>query len=93
MGRPAMHGNSLTIRLDSELKLVLEQTAQAQSKPVGEVVRGLIRDFASRKRNREFLAEARRQSRLLAEAAKLPGSDEANVTRWLDDVADTSDWK
>ncbi|MBS0516901.1 MAG: DUF3018 family protein [Proteobacteria bacterium] len=91
MARPTVHGNTLTLRLDSELKSVLEEAANESSRPVGEVVRGLIRDFAREKRRREFLAEARRQSRILAEEAK--GEEEAESMRWIDDVADRSGWK
>lgn len=92
MNRPAVHDSTLTLRLGSELKTVLEETALAESKPVGEVVRGLIRDFAQHKRRREFVAEARRQSRILAAAAN-SSDDEAQAMRWVDDVADRSGWK
>lgn len=36
--------------------------------------------------------EARRQSRVLAECAADPASDEAEVMRWIEDVMDAEGW-
>ncbi len=51
-----------------------------------------MRAYVERQRERAFAAEARRQSRLLAERAADPGSDEAEVMRWVEDVSDTTGW-
>jgi hypothetical protein len=39
-----------------------------------------------------FAIEAQRQSRVLAERAADPSSDEVEVMRWIEDVADTDGW-
>jgi hypothetical protein len=46
-------------------------------------------DYTARVR---LLAEARRQSRVLASRAADPDSDEAEAMRWIEDVADTDRW-
>lgn len=51
-----------------------------------------MRVYVARQRERAFAAEAKRQSRLSAEHAANLGSDEAEVMRWIDDVADTDGW-
>ena len=51
-----------------------------------------MRAYVEQRRERSFAAEARRQSRLLAERAADPASDEAEVMRWMEDVSDTEGW-
>jgi hypothetical protein len=46
--------------------------------------RRMVRAWVSKHSRRTFEAEARRQSRLLADAARDPNSDEAAVMRELD---------
>lgn len=48
-----------------------------------------MRADVEQRREQGFAAEARRQSRLLAKRAAAPASDEAEVVRWMEDVADT----
>jgi antitoxin component of RelBE/YafQ-DinJ toxin-antitoxin module len=75
---------TITFRIDASLKDELTAIAETQAKPMGEVLRELVRDHIKQKKRREFEAEARRQSLLLAEAAKDPNSDEAQIMRELD---------
>jgi hypothetical protein len=75
---------TVTFRIEAALKGEFAEIAEAEHKPVGELLRELVRDHIKQKKRREFEAEARRQSRLIAEAAKDPNSDEAQVMRELD---------
>ena len=74
----------LTVRIPPTLKAALTEIAIEEAKPVGELLRELIRERVTQKERREFEAEARRQSLLLAEAARDPNSDEAVLMRQLD---------
>lgn len=67
-------------------------TCCAGSPVIAQVLRGFMRAYVERQRERAFAAETRRQSRLLAERAADPGSDEAEVMRWIEDVSDTDGW-
>lgn len=69
----------VTFRIDADLKAALAEIAEAESKPVGELMRELIRRRIARKHRHEFEAEARRQSLEAAAAARDPNSDEAAV--------------
>jgi len=81
---PEPKGEIITFRIPLALKAALSEIAAEEAKPVGEVLRELIRQRVKDKERREFEAEARRQSLLIAEAAKDPSSDEAQVMRELD---------
>jgi hypothetical protein len=74
----------ITLRIPPRLKIALTEIATEEAKPVGELLRELIRERVKQKERREFEAEARRQSLLLAEAARDPNSDEAVLMRQLD---------
>ncbi len=74
----------VTFRIDADLKAALAEIAEAESKPVGELMRELIRRRIARKHRSEFEAEARRQSLEAATAARDPNSDEAAVMRELE---------
>ncbi len=74
---------TVTFRIDSALKTAFAQIAAEESKPVGELLRELVRDRVEGKVRREFEAEARRQSFEAAAAAQDPRSDEAAVLREL----------
>jgi len=76
--------DTVTFRIDSELKAALAEIAERESKPVGELLRELVRDRVEQKRRRAFEAEARRQSRLITAAAQDPDSDEAAAMRELE---------
>ena len=75
---------TLTFRIDPALKAALAELAQAEAMPVGALLRKLVRERVEQKRRCEFEAEARRQSRLIAAAARDPDSDEAAVMRELE---------
>jgi hypothetical protein len=45
-----------------------------------------------RHRQRAFAVEAQRQPRLIAARAADPGSDEAEVMGWIEDVVSTDNW-
>ncbi len=85
----------LTFRIDADLKAALSEIAEAESKPVGELMRELIRRRIARKHRGEFEAEARRQSLEAAAAARDPNSDEAAVMRELEaDIEEfAAEWK
>ncbi len=92
---PAPKIETLTFRIEPALKAALARIAGEERKPIGELLRELVRERVERKRRRAFEAEARRQSRDAAAAAGRPGSDEAAVMRELDaDLAEFADeWK
>ena len=97
MARVTAHGETITVRLEPDLKADLTRMARAQSLSVGEVVRVLIRDSVEQRKRSEFLAEARRQSLELARAAEDPNSDEAAILRELgaafEDFAGGKEWR
>ena len=55
-------------------------------------MRDFMRAYVERQRERAFTAEAKRRSRMLTDSAADPRRDEANVMRWIEDVADTDGW-
>ena len=69
--------------------------AEIYDKPVGELLRELVRDCVEQKRRRAFEAEARRQSLEAAAVARDPNTDEAAVIGELDMDLDefTDKWK
>ena len=81
---PEANAEIVTFRIPPALKAQLCEIAAAEAKPVGELLRELIRQRVKEKERREFEAEARRQSLLLAELAKDPNIDEAAILRELD---------
>jgi hypothetical protein len=76
--------DSLTFRIPPALKADLAAIAEKEAKPLGELLRELIRDRIEQERRREFEAEARRQCLLINAAAQDPNSDEAAVMRELE---------
>ena len=74
--------DTLNLRVDSALKAEFTTAAQSENKPAAEVVRELMRSYVRRARRRKFTAEARRQSRLVANSP-----DEAEVMNWIPDVS------
>ena len=75
---------TVTFRVDAALKDEFAEIAEEEAKPVGELLRELIRERIKQQRRRAFEAEARRQSLECATAARDPNSDEAQVMRELD---------
>ena len=76
--------DSLSFRIPPALKADLLAIAEKEAKPVGELLRELIRERVMQDRRRAFEAEARRQSLKAAVLAQAAGSDEAAVMRELD---------
>jgi hypothetical protein len=83
---------SFNFRVDTNLKADFQRATEAEDKPAAQVLRDFMRAYVERQRERAFAVEARRQSRVLAERAADPGSDEAEVMRWMEDVSDTDGW-
>jgi FKBP-type peptidyl-prolyl cis-trans isomerase (trigger factor) len=85
----------ITVRVPPELKAAFAEIAHAEAKPVGELLRELIRERIEQKKRREFEAEARRQCLEINAAARDPNSDEAAVMRELDANFDefAREWK
>ena len=83
---------SFNFRVDPELKAAFTAATADEDKPAGQVLRDFMRTYVAQQRERALVAEARRQSRILAERAADPASDEAEVMRWMEDVADTEGW-
>ena len=75
---------TISVRMPSDLKDALCELAAAEAKPVGELLRDLVRERVKQVEREKFIAEARRQSLVLAEAAWDPNSDEAQILRELD---------
>lgn len=83
---------SFNFRVDPELKAAFTAATAAEDKPAGQVLRDFMRGYVERQRKRTATVEVRRQSRLLAERAADPASDEAAVMRWMEEVSDTEGW-
>ncbi len=94
MPRQSQHPKeeSFNFRIDPKLKADFQTATEAEDKPAAQVLRDFMRGYVERQRERAFTAEARRQSHVLAERAADPGSDEAEVMRWIEDVSDTTGW-
>ncbi len=75
---------TITFRLDPELKHALAGLARDEERPMGEVLRDLVRERLERDRRRAFEAEARRQC-LAANAA---GGDAAEAFHELEGELD-----
>jgi predicted DNA-binding protein len=85
----------ITLRIPPALKAALAEIATQEEKPVGELLRELIRQRVEEKEQREFEIEARRQCLEANAAAQDANSDEAAVMRELEvDMEDFSkEWK
>ena len=92
---PVPKAETLTFRIEPALKSALARIARAEHRPVGELLRDLVRARIERGRRRAFEVEARRESLELAAAARDPNSDEAAIMRELEaDLAAFADeWK
>jgi len=75
-------GSTLNLRIDSSLKQDFTAATKAQGRRSAEVIRSLMRRYVEEVRDRRFVSDARRQSRLLAGS-----KDEAEVMRWIQDVS------
>jgi predicted transcriptional regulator len=94
MPRTSQHpkDTSFNLRIDPALKAAFTEAAEAEDKPAAQVVRDFMRAYVKHRERRVFEAEARRQSLLIVETARDPNSDEAEIMRWIEDVADTEGW-
>jgi hypothetical protein len=72
----------LNLRIDADLKQRFAAAAEAEDRPVSEVLRSLMLDYVEEAHKRRFAAEARRQSQLISAS-----EDEAEVMRWIQDVS------
>ena len=97
MARTSAEPNAdiITFRIPPALKIAFAEIARAEAKPVGELLRDLIRERVKQKERREFEAEARRECLEINAAARDPNSDEAAVMRELEaDLEEFSkEWK
>lgn len=93
MPRTSQHPKetSFNLRIDPALKAAFTAATQAEDKPAAQVLRDFMRAYVQRRERRLFETEARRQSKLLAEAAHDPSSPEAEELRWLEAYADQDD--
>jgi hypothetical protein len=89
MPRASQHpkDESFNFRVDPKLKVAFQSATEAEDKPAAQVLRDFMRAYVERHRQRAFATEAQRQSRLIAARAADPSSDEAEVMRWIEDVA------
>ena len=83
---------TFNFRVDPELKAAFTAATAEEDKPAGQVLRDFMRAYVARRQERTAMAEARRQSRMIAEHATDPASDEADVMRWIEGVSDTEGW-
>jgi predicted DNA-binding protein len=74
----------LNFRLGLSCKEALERLAEEQDKPVSQLVREVVETYVADQARAAWEAEARRQAAALAEAARDPGSEEADMLRFLD---------
>lgn len=95
MSRTSAHPKveSFNFRVDPELKAAFTAAVAVEDRPAGQVLRDFMRAYVERRGEQALTVKARRQSRLLAERAADPGSDETEVMRWIEDVSDTEGWK
>jgi hypothetical protein len=75
---------TVTFRIEAALKDELAELAETEHKPVGELLRELVKQHVKQRKRRAFEAEARRQCEILNAAAQDPNSDEAQVMRELE---------
>ena len=87
--------DTLTFRIEPALKTAFARIAGEEHKPVGGLLRELVRERVEHRRRRAFGSDARRQSQEAAAARHDADSDEAAMLRWLDaNLAElTGEWK
>ena len=95
MPRTSQHRKetSFNLRIDPALKAAFTAATEAEDKPAAQVVRDFMRSYVKQRERQAFEAEARRQSLLIAQAARDPNSDEAQVMREIEaELADPAFW-
>lgn len=89
--------DTFNFRIDPALKAAFSRATEAEDKPAAQVLRDFMRAYVERKERQTFVQEAQRQSRVIAERARDPESDEAHSLReleaHLDEDAFGDDWK
>jgi hypothetical protein len=97
MSRTSAEPNAavITFRISPALKAAFAEIARQEAKPIGKLLRDLMRERVEQAQRRAFEAEARRQCLEIAAAAQDPNSDEAAAMRELDALFDESvrEWK
>ena len=83
---------SFNLRIDPALKAAFTAATEAEDKPAAQVIRDFMRAYVKRGERRAFEAEARRQSRAIAERAGDPTSDEYAVMREIEAELDRNDF-
>jgi hypothetical protein len=73
--------------MDFKLKREFMTAAKAENRPVAEIIRDFMVAYVDRKKKKEFEAEARRQSAMIARS-----TDEKRSMDWIEDVADREGW-
>lgn len=75
---------TFNFRVDPALKEAFSTAAEAADKPAAQILREFMRAYIAARKGRGFAVEARRQSQLIAAAAKNSSSDEAALMAELD---------
>jgi hypothetical protein len=75
---------TFNFRVDPALKTAFQAATEAEDKPAAQVLRDFMRAYVARRRRRDFMTEARRQSEVIAARAADPTSDEAAIVRELE---------
>ena len=81
-------GSTFTFRIDPTLKAEFMAVIETENKPVAQVLRDFMASYVERRKRKEFEAEARRQSLLIAASP-----EEEQVMDWISDVTDIEAWK
>ena len=84
---------SFSLRVDPALKAAFAAAAESQDRPAASVVRDFMAAFVRQQELRTGQTEIARQCAILNRAALDPDSDEAEVMRWIESVADTDGWE
>jgi len=81
---------TLTLRLDRQLKDEFLAVAEEEKRPVSGLVRSLMLDHIERRRREQYEADARRQSQLLS--ASFTKSDEKEMMLWFEETWNMDGW-
>lgn len=76
--------SSFNLRIDPALKAAFTAATEAEDRPAAQVVRDFMRAYVKQRERRAFETEARRQSLLIAAAARDPARDDHAVMREID---------
>jgi len=79
---------TLNFRVEPRLKEEFIAAAERERKSVAQVLRDLMRAYVSDRKRKAFVAQARRQSRLIAGSR-----EEKDAMQWTERAADTEGWK